>query len=125
MQLHTSYSPHHSISALPTMPERPQCYEIVDFFNRWDALRPVWDQFVEEHPKGSIFHTSEMLRVYQSTKGHKPLALAALRSDGQIAALLTAVRVQTLPGPLGGLSSRSIYYAEPICDDTPESIDAL
>lgn len=125
MLMHTSYPTRHTTLASPRMPERPQGYELVDLFQHWDDLQPAWDQFVEEHPKGSVFHTSEMLRVYQATKGYRPLALAALGSDGQIAALLTAVRVQTLPGPLGGLSSRSIYYAEPLCADTPASIDAL
>ena len=34
-------------------------------------------------------------------------------------------RVQTLPDPLGRFSSRSIWYAEPLCNDNGQSIDAL
>lgn len=66
-----------------------------------------------------------MVRVFRSARGHAPLALAALNSAGEIAALLVAVRVQTLPDPLGNISSRSIFYAEPLCHDDPEGIDAL
>ena len=34
----------------------------------------MWDEFVDAHPKGSVFHTSEIIRVYEHTKGHRPLA---------------------------------------------------
>jgi hypothetical protein len=65
-----------------------------------------------------------MIRAYQSSKGHKPLAVAGI-VDGRIVAILVAVRVQTLPPPMGRISSRSILYAEPLCDDEPESVNAL
>jgi CelD/BcsL family acetyltransferase involved in cellulose biosynthesis len=66
-----------------------------------------------------------MIRVFQAARNHDPLALAALDEGGEIIALLAAVRVQTLPDPLGSVSSRSIFYAEPLCDRDPQSIDAL
>jgi serine/alanine adding enzyme len=40
-------------------------------------------------------------------------------------ALLVAVRVQTLPDPLGRLSSRSILFAEPLCRDNAQGAEAL
>jgi serine/alanine adding enzyme len=100
-------------------------WQTVDLMTDWQRLQPAWDDFVERHPKGSIFHTSDMIRVYRATKGHKPLALAAVGADGEIIALLAAVRVQTLPGLAGRVSSRSIFFAEPLCNDDPHSIDAL
>jgi lipid II:glycine glycyltransferase (peptidoglycan interpeptide bridge formation enzyme) len=99
--------------------------EIVNLLDEWDTLRPAWDQFVDDHPKGSIFHTSDMISVYRAAKGHTPLPLAALDANGQIVALLAAVRVQTLPNPFGRISSRSIMFAEPLCGDDPDGIDAL
>ena len=99
--------------------------EIVNLLDHWDELRPAWDQFVDNHPKGTVFHTPEMIRVYQAAKGHSPLPLAAVLPDGRITALLVAVRVQTLPDPLGRLSSRSILFAEPLCEDETASIDGL
>jgi serine/alanine adding enzyme len=84
-----------------------------------------WNTFVHGHPKGTIFHTSYMDEVYRQTKNTYPLMLAALDSSGEILALLTAVRVQTLPNPLGRFSSRSIWYAEPLCVESNQGIDAL
>ncbi len=66
-----------------------------------------------------------MVRVFRATKGNKPLALASVRPDGRIAALIVSIRVQTLPPPLGRLSSRAIFYAEPLCNDDPDSMAAL
>lgn len=85
----------------------------------------LWDRYVDEHPKGSIFHTSPMIRAMQSAKNHSVLPLAALDSSGNIVAMLVGVRVQTLPDPLGRISSRSIFYAEPICNEDSLAVDAL
>jgi serine/alanine adding enzyme len=98
---------------------------IINLWEHWDRLRPAWDRFVDSHPKSSIFHTSSMVRVFQQTKRHAAMPLAAIDSDGQVMALLVAIRVQTLPDPLGCVSSRSIMYAEPLCDDRPEGNAAL
>ena len=88
----------------------------MDHFRVVDALDPErWDRFVAGHPKGSIFHTSAMVDVFRATKHHYPLALAALDPSREVLALLVSVRVQTLPDPLGPLSSRAIFYAEPLC----------
>lgn len=90
------------------------------------TLRPdQWNDFVFAHPKGTMFHTSHMFEVYRQTKNNYPLMLAALSGAGEVLALLVAVRVQTLPDPLGSLSSRSIWYAEPLCVPTEEGVDAL
>ncbi|MFB3814495.1 MAG: lipid II:glycine glycyltransferase FemX [Terriglobales bacterium] len=75
----------------------------------------TWEQFVAEHPKGTIFHTPQMVAAFRAAAKHEPLVLAAVKKDGKIVALLVAVRVKTLPDPLGAISSRSIFYAEPIC----------
>lgn len=99
--------------------------EVVDLLDDWARLQPVWDEYVHRHPKGSIFHTSQMVRVFQQARGNKPLAIASMAPDGRIAALLVSVRVQTLPPPMGRLSSRAILYAEPICSDDPQSVKAL
>jgi lipid II:glycine glycyltransferase (peptidoglycan interpeptide bridge formation enzyme) len=84
-----------------------------------------WDRFVYEHPKGSIFHTSSMVEVFRVTKGYDPLFLAAIDPAGEVLALLIAVRIQTLPDPLGNLSSRSIFYAEPLCRADALGVEAL
>jgi serine/alanine adding enzyme len=84
-----------------------------------------WALFVDAHPKGCIFHTPAMYRVFQGTKNHDPLALAALDQRGEMLALLTAVRIQTLPHPFGSLSSRSVFFAEPLCRPDADGVEAL
>ncbi len=113
-----------STTTLPPAATTTKC-QVVNLFDHWDALRPAWDQYVLDHRKGSIFHASQMIDVFRSAKHHQVLPLAALDAGGQITAMLVAVRVQTLPDPLGRISSRSILYAEPLCHDEPSSIDAL
>jgi hypothetical protein len=110
--------------ALSFAAKSPNC-RMVNLLDDWERLQPGWDQFVRRHPKGSIFHTSQMMRVFQSARGHRPLALAAVADDGEILSLLAAARVQTLPNVFGAVSSRSIWYAEPLCYNVPESIDSL
>jgi CelD/BcsL family acetyltransferase involved in cellulose biosynthesis len=100
-------------------------WKVVNLLSDWERNQHAWDRFVDEHEKGSVFHTSHMVRVFQDAKGHTVLPLAAMDWSGEIIALLVAVRVQTLRSPLGGISSRSILYAEPLCRDEPVAIEAL
>lgn len=99
--------------------------QIINLLSDRERLQPKWDEFVQQHPKGSVFHSSQMVHVFESAKGHTPLPLAAVNDSGEILSMLVAVRVQTLPNVFGAVSSRSIWYAEPLCYDTPESIDSL
>jgi serine/alanine adding enzyme len=100
-------------------------HEIVDLLDNWITVQPLWDRYVAEHPKGNVFHTSQLVRAFRGTRGHKPTALASLAPDGTISALLVSVRVQTLPSPMGWMSSRAIFYAEPLCYEHPDSMKAL
>lgn len=84
-----------------------------------------WSQFVSDHPKGTIFHTPQMASVFAATRRHTPLVLASVNQHEEIVALLTSVRVQSLPDPLGSVASRSLIYAEPICRETAEGTRAL
>lgn len=100
-------------------------WRVVNLLSDWERLQPRWDDFVRAHPKGSAFHTSDMVRVWEAAKGYAPLPLAAVGGDGEILSLLVAVRVQTLPNVFGAVSSRSVWYSEPLCLDDEVSIDSL
>jgi CelD/BcsL family acetyltransferase involved in cellulose biosynthesis len=65
-----------------------------------------------------------MIRVFGSTPGHVPFAVAATNAEGRIVALLVSIQVKTLRS-LASLSSRSIQFTEPLCDDTDEGRRAL
>ena len=85
----------------------------------------AWDSYVLNHPSGTVFHVFGMQVVFERTPANKPTALAALDSDGNIVAMLTAVRVETMSGLASRIASRSIFYCEPICDSTPAGLLAL
>lgn len=80
----------------------------------------LWDTYVARHPKGSVFHTSKMHSVFESTPMNSPWSMAAVCEEtGNIVALACAVRIETMSGIASNISSRSIWYAEPLCEDTP------
>jgi hypothetical protein len=71
--------------------------------------RDQWRAFVDQHPKGNIFHTPEMFDVYERAKRHVPELWAAIQ-DSQILALFIPVRVALGNGPLQRLTSRSVSF---------------
>lgn len=83
-----------------------------------------WDDYVLQHPKGAIFHTRAMLRVFGSVQSIEPMAEAAVDESGRIVALLVSCHVKTLRG-LSGLTSRAVHYAEPLCDPSPLGVEGL
>jgi CelD/BcsL family acetyltransferase involved in cellulose biosynthesis len=84
-----------------------------------------WNKYVNDHPKGSVFHTLEMRTVFEATPGYEPMHIGARDSRGKIVAMLCAVRIKTIGGVFSPLASRSIMFAEPICDESDEGIEAL
>lgn len=88
--------------------------------------QPLWDQYVLKHPNGSVFHLSAMFRALKDSEGHSPFNIAACNREGDIVAMLAAVKVdQPCEGLLSTPTSHSVMYAEPLCDDTPEGTEAL
>lgn len=90
-----------------------------------DQVPQLWDDYVGKHPKGTIFHTSLMHQVFDRTKKYYPFSLAARNQNGEIIAMLCAVRIETVGGIASSMASRSIWYSEPICDASPEGQTAL
>ena len=89
------------------------------------AETDLWDAYVDEHPKASIFHTRQMVQVYSATHKHRPLAIAAVNRYGTPVAMIVSVLVKTLPGVASSFASRAIMFAEPICNDNDEGIHGL
>ena len=88
----------------------------------------AWNRYVESHPKGSIFHTSGMKAALDATPKHTPYFIAARNKelpDSPIVALLASCQVDTLSGTFSRIASRSVWFAEPICDPTEEGRDGL
>ena len=84
----------------------------------------LWDAYVDSHPRGSVFHLSDTIRSFDDAKNHSAFACAAINSADEIVALVSAVKIATLK--LGGkMTSRSVCFAEPICDDSEEGRHGL
>ncbi|TWT98708.1 lipid II:glycine glycyltransferase FemX [Neorhodopirellula pilleata] len=73
-----------------------------------------WDEFVARHPGGSLYHTTAMIHAFRDTDGYEPLALAAINRDGEMVGLLVAVKVSLAGIWPKSMTSRSIFFAEPI-----------
>lgn len=86
---------------------------------------PQWDDFVAQHPQGTLFHTRTLIRAYATTHLYSPLALAAVDSHGEILALFVATRVGLIGEWANQFTGRSIHFAEPLVADNPAGEDAL
>jgi CelD/BcsL family acetyltransferase involved in cellulose biosynthesis len=57
----------------------------------WDE--PLWDEFVRQNSKGSVYHTSTWIRIVRDAGGYKPLCLAAKEGENLLGILpLMAIR---------------------------------
>ena len=62
-----------------------------------------WNEYVNKHPKGSVFHTREMFRVFEDTPSHTPMWIGARDSNGEIIAICL---LYTSPSPRDRTRSR-------------------
>jgi lipid II:glycine glycyltransferase (peptidoglycan interpeptide bridge formation enzyme) len=72
-----------------------------------------WDEFVKEHPDGTIFQSSDMYTLFKNTRNFDPVPIMAME-DGKILGLLLAVIIKEYPGPVGFFSSRTVVYGGPL-----------
>ena len=98
---------------------------LVNLHSADDRLQDDWREYVDQHSKGTIFHTPEFVQVYRQSTYYCPMAMAACDDRGNILGLLVAAQVQTLPTPLQRISSRSLLHAEPLCEDSNSGREAL
>jgi serine/alanine adding enzyme len=85
----------------------------------------LWQDFVDDHPMSSIFHTSEMFKVFAQAKGHQPTLWAAISGSGRLLALLLPVQVTLMDGLLRRFTTRAIAYSSVLCAPGPEGKKAL
>jgi serine/alanine adding enzyme len=83
-----------------------------------------WRTFVDEHPKGNIFHTPEMFEVYRRAQGHFPELWAAV-DDENILALMLPVHITLMGGLFRLLTTRSIIFGGCLCLDSYAGHSAL
>jgi serine/alanine adding enzyme len=85
----------------------------------------LWQDFVDDHPMSSIFHTPEMFKLFAQAKGHQPTLWAAISGGGRLLALLLPVQVTLMDGLLRRLTTRAIAYGSVLCAPGSEGREAL
>lgn len=85
-----------------------------------------WDEFIYNHPRGNIFHSSYIVEVYRKTKNYEPVTLAAIdTSSNEVLALISAVIVKESSGFLGSFTSRAIMQGGPLYVDNEAGKEAV
>ncbi|MFN2220929.1 MAG: lipid II:glycine glycyltransferase FemX [Candidatus Promineifilaceae bacterium] len=82
-----------------------------------DLDRQAWKEFIQDHPQGNIFHTPEMVQVYQETRGYETQVWAAVNDAGQILALMLPVQISLFNGPLQRITSRAVVFGSVLAVD--------
>lgn len=84
-----------------------------------------WGKFVEDSPKGNIFHTPEMFQVYSRAKNMKPAIWAAVDNLNRPLALLLPVQITIMDGLMRRFSTRAVAYGSVLCAPGDEGSKAL
>jgi len=85
-----------------------------------------WSEFVQQHPLGNIFQTPEMYRVFDKTKGQKPIVTLAIDSHNKIVGCLLSVIQKEQKDVLGLFTSRSVVIGGPLVQNNdPQIADLL
>jgi serine/alanine adding enzyme len=79
--------------------------------------KTAWDDYVDSHEYGAVFHSSFLYKVFTKTNDFKPFALFAVDMDNQIRAMLQGFIQIVKPGFLASLSTRSVLLKSPIYSD--------
>ncbi len=87
--------------------------------------KDMWNEFIQNHPKGNIFQTPEMYEVYKRTKKYEPVFFAVVDESDNIKAMLLAHIIREFEGFLGHLSTRSIIQGGPLYEESEEGLNAL
>ena len=80
-----------------------------------------WLNFIQENPRGNIFHTPQMYDTYINTKHYTPIGVFALRNK-KIVGLIIAIIQKEYSGLLGFFSSRSVIMGVPILKDDEREV---
>jgi hypothetical protein len=73
------------------------------------ATDPRWDAFVQDHPKGQVWHSSAWIEVLRRTYRYEPCHLACVQ-DGEVAGVLPLFQVTS---PISGRRLVSLPFSGP------------
>jgi len=80
-----------------------------------DVTDEDWDSFVFSHPRGNIFQTRALSRVYAEAHNYHPVDVAVIDPrTHRIRGLVAGVIIRELDGILGGFSAHSVIQGGPL-----------
>src|SRR5262245_26558299 len=85
----------------------------------------LWRSFVDDNPRGTIFHTPEMFHVFAQANGHRPELWEAVACASEVLALIAPVHATLMGGILRRLTTRSVVYGSILWQDTAQGQEAL
>jgi len=82
----------------------------------------LWSEFVKSHPKGNIFQSPEMYKIFEATKNNEPLLIVAVNKDNRPVGVMLSVIQKELDGVLGRMTARAIIRGGPLVRNDDEKI---
>jgi lipid II:glycine glycyltransferase (peptidoglycan interpeptide bridge formation enzyme) len=73
-----------------------------------------WDNFVKNHPNGTIFQSPHYFNLFTDQKKFKPVAVLIEDESGAVVGVLSGIIQYHLPGALKNLTSRCIVMGGPV-----------
>lgn len=87
-------------------------YKIVTGIGNID--RKAWKDFVDIHPRGTVFQSPGMHDLFESAEKMEPVALACVDEENKMAGILLGVVIRERNGPAGYFSRRTVVYGGPV-----------
>ena len=72
-----------------------------------------WDNFIENHPNGTVFQSHSMYRLFQNTKKFRPVFIVST-NNGRLTGILLAVIIKEYSSAIGFFTSRTVVYGGPL-----------
>ena len=102
------------------------CYTIITDINKID--KRDWDLFIQEHPNGTVFQTSESFDLFKNAQNFEPVPILVSDDKGIKAVLLGGI-IKEYSSKIGFFTSRTVIYGGPLIDpsikDIPRVLDLL
>jgi lipid II:glycine glycyltransferase (peptidoglycan interpeptide bridge formation enzyme) len=99
---------------------------IISDYKKIDFER--WNDFVNNHPKGTVFQSVEMFQLFKNSRKFDPVPVMTME-DGKVTGLLLAVIIREYSNFMGYFSARTVVYGGPLIDielkETDQVLDEL
>ena len=97
-------------------------YTVITDINKID--RRDWDLFVQEHPNGTVFQSSETYFLFKNAQNFEPVPVL-VSDDKGIKGVLLAVIIKEYSSKIGFFTSRTVIYGGPLIDPSIKDISRV